>query len=378
MTQEAEATSYDARLRITDGVRKNPLWEAVEQAWENLSLQLTGIGDALGKLEALLTDLEAADLLDYDMLLLRVQSLRRYATEVRINIGYIIAGGEEKQITWLVYDRTSDTLTLRSAPLSVAELLEANLFAQKSTVALTSATMAVGGDFTYVKERVGLKEPEELYLDSPFDYQQQAFVYIPNDIPEPNQRGYQPELEETLIALCTATGGRALVLFTANSALRQTYRAIQEPLEEQGIAVLGQGIDGSRRSLLERFKEFPRTVLLGTTSFWEGVDVVGDALSVLVIAKLPFSVPNDPIFTARSEGFADAFNEYAVPQAILRFKQGFGRLIRSREDRGVVAVLDKRLLTKKYGRMFLESLPHTSVRTGPAKQLPLLAARFLV
>jgi len=378
MTQEAEATSYDARLRITDAVRKNSLWEAVERAWENLSLQLTGIGDALGKLEALLTDLEDAEMLEYDMLLLRVQSLRRYATEVRINIGYIIAGGEEKQITWLVYDRTSDTLTLRSAPLSVAELLEANLFSQKSTVALASATMAVGGDFTYVKERIGLKEPEELYLDSPFDYQKQAFVYIPNDIPEPNQRGYQPALEETLIALCTATGGRALVLFTANSALRQTYRAIQEPLEEQGIAVLGQGIDGSRRSLLERFKEFPRTVLLGTTSFWEGVDVVGDALSVLVIAKLPFSVPNDPIFTARSEGFADAFNEYAVPQAILRFKQGFGRLIRSREDRGVVAVLDKRLLTKKYGRMFLESLPHTSVRTGPAKQLPLLAARFLV
>ena len=378
MTQEAEATSYDARLRITDAVRKNPLWEAVGQAWENLSLQLTGIGDALGKLEALLTDLEDVDLLEYDMLLLRVQSLRRYATEVRINIGYIIAGGEEKQITWLVYDRTSDTLTMRSAPLSVAELLEANLFAQKSTVALTSATIAVGGDFTYVKERIGLKEPEELYLDSPFDYQKQAFVYIPNDIPEPNQRGYQPALEETLIALCTATGGRALVLFTANSALRQTYRAIQEPLEEQGIAVLGQGIDGSRRSLLERFREFPRTVLLGTTSFWEGVDVVGDALSVLVIAKLPFSVPNDPIFTARSEGFADAFNEYAVPQAILRFKQGFGRLIRSREDRGIVAVLDKRLLTKKYGRMFLESLPHTTVRAGPAKQLPLLAARFLV
>ena len=131
-------------------------------------------------------------------------------------------------------------------------------------------------------------------------------------------------------------------------------------------------------SLLERFKEFPRTVLLGTTSFWEGVDVVGDALSVLVIAKLPFSVPTDPIFAARSEGFADPFNEYGVPQAILRFKQGFGRLIRSREDRGVVAVLDRRLLSKKYGQMFLDSLPHTTVRSGPAKQLPLLAARFLV
>jgi DNA polymerase-3 subunit epsilon/ATP-dependent DNA helicase DinG len=378
MNAEAESTSYDARLRITGSVRKHADWAAVERAWENLSINLDAIGDALGKLEALLTDLKDAELLEYDMLMLRVQSLKRYATKVRINIGYIVLGGEEQLITWLVYDRAKDKLTLSAAPLSVAELLEANLFSKKATVALASATLAVGGEFSYVRERIGLVEPEELHLESPFDYQKQALVYIPNDMPEPNQRGYQQALEETLIALCTATGGRALVLFTANSALRMTYRAIQEPLEDQGIAVLGQGLDGSRRSLLERFKEFPRTVLLGTTSFWEGVDVVGDALSVLVIAKLPFSVPNDPIFAARSEGFADAFNEYAVPQAILRFKQGFGRLIRSREDRGVVAVLDRRLLTKKYGQIFLDSLPHTKVRTGPAKQLPLLAARFLV
>ena len=378
MAQSPDSSAYDARLRITDSVRKSENWGVVERAWDNLSIQITAIGDALGKLDTLLGELKDAELLDYDMLLLRVQSLRRYATEVRINIGYIINGGDEQKITWLVYERARDTLALHAAPLSVAELLEANLFSQKATVALASATMAVGGDFTYIKDRIGLREPEELQLESPFDYQKQALLYLPNDIPEPNQRGYQQALEETLIGLCTATGGRALVLFTANSALRQTYKAIQEPLEEQGIAVLGQGIDGSRRNLLERFKEFPRTVLLGTTSFWEGVDVVGDALSVLVIAKLPFSVPNDPIYTARSEGFDDAFNEYAVPQAILRFKQGFGRLIRSREDRGIVAVLDKRLLSKKYGQIFLDSLPHTTVRSGPAKHLPLLAARFLV
>ncbi len=378
MNAEAESTSYDARLRVVDAVRKNPGWESIERAWENLSLNLDAIGEALGRLEVLLTDLKDAELLEYDMLLLRVQSLKRYVTKVRINIGYIVLGGEQQLITWLVYDRTKDKLTLSAAPFSVAELLEATLFSKKATVALASATLAVGGEFDYVKERIGLVEPEELQLESPFNYQKQALVYIPNDMPEPNQRGYQQALEETLIALCTATGGRALVLFTANSALRMTYKAIQEPLEEQGIAVLGQGLDGSRRALLERFKEFPRTVLLGTTSFWEGVDVVGDALSVLVIAKLPFSVPNDPIFAARSEGFTDAFNEYAVPQAILRFKQGFGRLIRSREDRGVVAVLDRRLLSKKYGQMFLDSLPHTTVRSGPAKQLPLLAARFLV
>ncbi|MEO7910434.1 MAG: helicase C-terminal domain-containing protein [Roseiflexaceae bacterium] len=378
MNAESETTSYDARLRVTDAVRKNPGWAAVERAWENLSLNLDAIGDALGRLEVLLDDLKDAELLEYDMLLLRVQSLKRYVTKVRINIGYIVLGGEQELITWLVYDRARDKLTLSAAPFSVAELLEAALFSKKATVALASATLAVGGQFEYVKERIGLIEPEEIQLESPFDYQKQALVFIPNDMPEPNQRGYQQALEETLIALCTATGGRALVLFTANSALRMTYKAIQEPLEEQGIAVLGQGLDGSRRALLERFKEFPRTVLLGTTSFWEGIDVVGDALSVLVIAKLPFSVPNDPIFAARSEGFTDAFNEYAVPQAILRFKQGFGRLIRSREDRGVVAVLDRRLLSKKYGQMFLDSLPHTTVRTGPVKNLPLLAARFLV
>jgi DNA polymerase III epsilon subunit family exonuclease len=377
VTQEAEVSSYDPRLRLTQAVRKNPAWAEVERAWENLGLHLNTIGDGLGKLEALLVDLATAEMLEYDALLLRVQSLKRYATEVRVNTGHIIFGGSEELITWLTHDRQRDTLTLSAAPLSVAELLQANLFSQKSTVVLASATLAVDGGFDYVKKRIGLDEPTELMLDSPFDYQKQALVYIPQDIPEPNQKGYQPALEDALIALCAATGGRALVLFTANSALRQTYRAIQEPLENQGIAVLGQGLDGSRRSLLERFKEFPRTVLLGTTSFWEGVDVVGDALSVLIIAKLPFSVPTDPVFAARSEGFADPFNEFGVPQAILRFKQGFGRLIRSREDRGIIAVLDKRLLTKKYGQMFLNSLPHTLVRSGPIKQLPGLAGRFL-
>ncbi|HEU4328639.1 MAG TPA: helicase C-terminal domain-containing protein [Roseiflexaceae bacterium] len=377
MNQHAELTTYDPRLRLTDRERKQPVWGEIELAWSNLSLQLTAVGDGLGKLEALLADLADAGIEDYDALLLRVQSLRRIITETRINLGHIVLGDSAELITWLVYDRGREMITVHAAPLSVAELLQANLFAQKATTVLASATMSVGHNFDFVQRRIGLEEAEGLQLDSPFNYQQQALVYLPSDMPEPNQRGYQPALEKALIELCAATGGRALVLFTANSALKQTYRAIQEPLEDQGIAVLGQGIDGSRRSLLQRFRESPRTVLLGTTSFWEGVDVVGDALSVLVIAKLPFSVPTDPIYAARSEGFADPFAEYAVPQAILRFKQGFGRLIRSRSDRGIVAVLDRRLLSKKYGQIFLDSLPDTTVRSGPAKNLPALAARFL-
>ncbi|MBO9342422.1 MAG: 3'-5' exoribonuclease [Roseiflexus sp.] len=375
--REAELTAYDSRLRITDSLRRKPSWAEVERAWDALSVALHAVGEGLGRLETLLIDLKDAELLEYDALMLRVQALRRYATDVRVNIGHILTGGAEEKVTWLTHDRMRDTLTLSAAPLSVADVLRTNLFEAKTATILTSATLSVGGNFAFIRERIGLDHAEELTLDSPFDYTRQALLYIPNDIPEPSHPGYQRAMEQAIIDLARATGGRMLVLFTATNALRQTYRAIQEPLEDAGIAVLGQGIDGSRRSLLERFKEFPGTVLLGTSSFWEGVDVVGDALSVLVIAKLPFSVPTDPIFAARSEQFDDPFNQYAVPQSILRFKQGFGRLIRSREDRGVVAVLDRRLLTKKYGQMFLESLPHTTVRSGPLQRLPDLAKRFL-
>ncbi|MCL5256654.1 MAG: DNA polymerase III subunit epsilon, partial [Chloroflexi bacterium] len=164
-------------------------------------------------------------------------------------------------------------------------------------------------------------------------------------------------LEQVLIDMCIASQGRALVLFTSHSALRSTYRVLQPRLEERGILVLGHAIDGSRHRILNQFKQNAHAVLLGTTSFWEGIDVIGDALSLLVITKLPFSVPTDPVFAARAEQFDDGFEQYSVPQAILRFKQGFGRLIRSHQDHGVVAILDRRVMTKNYGAAFLDSLP---------------------
>jgi DNA polymerase-3 subunit epsilon/ATP-dependent DNA helicase DinG len=368
---------YDIRLRITASIRQKQDWGDVEPTWDNLKMSLAPLGEGLGKLESLLVDVqEAGEVLEYEELLLQIQSHRRYATEVRINIDHIISGNEEK-ICWLTLDRARDTLRMHTAPLDVSEILHAQLFVQKQTNILTSATLSINDSFEFIKRRLGLVNAEELQLDSPFDYEKQTLMYIPNDIPEPNQRGYQQKVEEALIQLCTATGGRTLALFTANSAIKRTRNGIQEALEEQDIIVLGQGVDGSRRNLLERFKEWPRTVLLGTSSFWQGIDVVGDALSVLVIAKLPFSVPSDPIFAARSEQFGEPFREYAVPLSILRFKQGFGRLVRSKEDRGIVVVLDKRLLTKWYGMMFLQSLPSTNVVEGPLKQLPLRTTRFL-
>jgi len=184
-------------------------------------------------------------------------------------------------------------------------------------------------------------------------------------------------VEQVLIELCHATQGKALALFTSYAALRASYEAIRAPLRGEDTLVLGQGIDGAPRQLLQTFKSNPRTVLLGTSSFWEGVDVVGEALSVLVMARLPFSVPSDPVVAARSELFDDPFNEYAIPQAVLRFKQGFGRLIRSRSDRGVIVVLDRRIKSKPYGAAFLGSLPLCVVKIGPARHLPQEAVAWL-
>jgi len=188
---------------------------------------------------------------------------------------------------------------------------------------------------------------------------------------------YQKAIEKGLISLCTATHGRAIVLFTSYAQLKQTSQAIRDPLARAGIEVYDQADGTSRTTLLDSFKSSEGGVLLGTKSFWEGVDVPGEALSVLVIVKLPFDVPSDPIIAGRAETFENPFNDYTVPEAVLRFRQGFGRLIRSRSDRGVVAIFDRRILTKMYGRTFLDSLPNCTVKTAPLAQLAKEATRWI-
>ena len=242
---------------------------------------------------------------------------------------------------------------------------------------LTSATLATRSSFRYIRQRLGLDDARELLLGSPFDYRQAALILLPTDLPEPSHRDYPAALQSALIELCRASQGRALALFTSHAALRIAHAAIRGPLGEQGIAVLGQGIDGTPQHLLHSLRRNTKTVILGTASFWEGVDVVGEALSLLILARLPFTVPSEPIFAARSAQFEDPFNEYALPQAVLRFKQGFGRLIRSKTDRGVVVVLDRRIKSKAYGRTFLESLPPCQVEEARLEELPQRVAGWL-
>lgn len=365
-THAKEGGQYDNRLRLTDEVQHQPAWDEVISAWTPLSSRLIAIQEGLDALLDALTNSGLDESLQAEL-----KMTAETNRELRKHLGAIVSDGNSEEIYWLQTSIRDSALSLHAAPLNVGSILAEKLFAQKQTVVLSSATLSTNGNFSYIKERLGLTdfEPDELLLESPFDYERAAMIYLPTDMPEPNQPGYQKALEQALLDLCGAADGRTLVLFTSNSALRLTYKAIQRKLEAQDIMVLGHNIDGNRRQLLDRFKKNPRSVLLGTTSFWEGVDVVGDALSVLAITKLPFSVPNDPVFAARCEQFSDPFIEYSVPQAVLKLKQGFGRLIRSKTDRGVVALLDRRLMTKGYGATFLNSLPPCKVERGPSANM---------
>jgi Rad3-related DNA helicase/DNA polymerase III epsilon subunit-like protein len=372
-----ERNEYDKRLRITPDVRQEPLWGEIAHAWDSLALSLAAIVDELNQLTAIVADLDESQSGDLANLLLELETLWRQADTLHTRLQAAINNPSSGAIYWVSANARDETITLHCAPLHVGDLLDRYLFGAKRTVILTSATLSTDGDFAYVRERLGLRTTSELQVGSPFDYVNSTLLYIPEDLPEPNQPGYQRQLEQAILELCRATNGRALVLFTSHSALRATYRALQRPFEESGLLLLGHNLDGSRRQLLERFRTTPQTVLLGTSSFWEGIDVVGDALSVLVIAKIPFRVPTDPVFAARSEHFDDAFSQYSVPQAILKFKQGFGRLIRSHQDRGVVAILDRRVISKGYGQTFLNSLPDCTQRRGPMRNLGAEAGEWL-
>ncbi|MGQ9682996.1 MAG: helicase C-terminal domain-containing protein [Anaerolineae bacterium] len=376
MPASAES-EYDMALRLTPGLRGQPTWSAVEMRWDDAARVLKKLLADLRRLAGRWADLAKANVPDYDEVSQNLATRIQRASETLQQLEAIVIKPEPSRIHWLTINARDGTVLLQAAPLEVGPLLKEGLFDRLETAVLTSATLRIGERFDYIRSRLGLEWAEELSVGSPFNYGSSTLVYLPSDIPEPGAAYYQRAVEQGLIDLCRATKGRTLVLFTSHTHLRTTHRAISPPLEQDGIAVYGQGLDGSRQQLLDSFRNTPRAVLLGTRSFWEGIDVVGEALSCLVIARLPFSVPTDPITAARAETFDEPFGQYQVPEAVLRFRQGFGRLIRSREDRGVVVVLDRRLQTKNYGQTFLQSLPECTVRRGPLRDLPAEAARWI-
>ena len=374
-------SDYGQNVRVTPATRTLPQWSQVEIQWDQLRPILEALAGALARIQAALVKWAKDADLEFDRaedLASSVGLAGRYVTAVVENASGLVSKPDPTLIYWAEASGRDGRLSLHAAPLHVGALVEKHLWQSKESVVLTSATLTTAGEFTYLKGRLNARDVDELAVGSPFDYETSTLLYLATDMPEPQlKQEYQRALEKSLIELCKATRGRALVLFTSYAQLKQTAGAIRGPLQRAGIDVYDQSDGTSRTMLLDNFKASECGVLLGTKSFWEGVDVPGDALSVLVITRLPFDVPDDPIVAARSETFERPFDEYSVPEAVLKFRQGFGRLIRTKSDRGVVAVLDRRLLSKAYGRVFLDSLPRCTVRRAPLAQLPKEAGQWL-
>ena len=365
-----ERSDYEQRFRFTPETQSHPQWRPVAETWEDVDAQFQSIDRALGRL---LAGVEDAD----DQGLLADISAEAQATrELRTRLKTLLLPDTTEDIRWLTQRQNSDVI-LERAPLNVGPSLREHLFAQKDSIVLTSATMSISRTFSYMQGRLGLEEAETLLLKSPFDYRNAASVYIPTDMPDPNSPQYNRAIERTLVDVVAAAEGHALALFTSYAALRAAYTFVKPALDAYGIGVLAQGINGQPARLLDIFRNTPKALLLGTGTFWEGVDLAGDSLRLLVMTRLPFRVPTDPIFAARSEMFDDPFSQMAVPEAILRFRQGFGRLIRTREDQGAVVLLDNRLLTKGYGQMFIDSLPDAAVTKPRLSELPDEVAAWL-
>jgi ATP-dependent DNA helicase DinG len=288
------------------------------------------------------------------------EALARRAGEIAGDLEFILSGADPAHVCW--GEERSGGLVLRATRVDVAQPLAELLFARRDSVVLTSATLSIGGSFEFLRRSLGIVETDEAIIASPFDYPSQAILYAPRRMPEPRAPGHLERLHEEARALLNITRGRAFLLFTSYAILE----AMRARLAASGppYPLLCQG-DEPKNALLERFRSTPGAVLLGTSSFWQGVDVPGEALSLVVIDKLPFDVPTDPLVEARLERIersgGSSFRDYLLPSAVIMLKQGLGRLIRSRTDHGVLAVLDPRLRTRSYGRTFLASLPDFAV-----------------
>jgi ATP-dependent DNA helicase DinG len=311
--------------------------------------QQTGVGD-----EPMVQGASAEELL----------ALARRAKQLRADLRFLLRASDADYVYFL--EVRGRGVFLRAAPIDVSQMVRESVLDRRTSTVLTSATLSVAGSFEYVRGRLGVTRARELRLPSEFDYARQAILYLPRRMPHPKLPTFGEAAAREIVAILERTRGRAFVLFTSYAMLRLVQPIVEDALE---YPILVQGA-APRSLLLARFRETPHAVLLATSSFWQGVDVMGEALSCVIVDKLPFASPADPITAARVEAIGasggDPFADYQVPLAILALQQGLGRLLRHRLDRGVLAVLDPRLRTMGYGRRFLDSLPPAPITADRA------------
>ncbi|MDO4581066.1 MAG: helicase C-terminal domain-containing protein [Bacillota bacterium] len=381
--QLSRADYFPLKQRVLDDYRESEAWQDISERGRELINALTGAHKQCFRLWDLLSGAEeqreeeqprAADGAE------DVYAAGLHCRELAQTLELCL-DGDDNYVIWIEFADKDKKPSLNAAPVELNELLNYCLYQNTEALVMTSATLSAGrGGFSFFKKRLGLdltdKPLTELVLSSPFYYREQALCAIVNDLPDWSNCGdaiAAPQIAQTLLKLLSASQGRAIVLFTSHQQLNNVYQQIKTPLAQRGITVLAHGASGDPSHLLQRLKKERQCCILGANSFWEGVDVLGEALSLIVVVRLPFWPPNSPIAASRMERIeqsgGSSFAEYSLPQALIRFKQGFGRLIRSDKDSGVFCVLDRRIIEKSYGRSFIKSLPDMEVVIGGSDEI---------
>lgn len=364
----SETERRDDSVRLTPVLREDEAWPSMSIAAENAVTALTALDSGLRQAVAGVRDWLGGS--EPDQGIRELEIIRGRLEAASRVIDEAMRAPDPNRVYWFTLVARTENLVLRAAPINVGSLLRKRVYADRRSTVFTSATLAVGGTFDYFRSRVGLGTGiEELILPSPFDFLHQALVCLPSDFPAPEHETFDQQVEEVVASVARRVGGRTLVLFTSHRQLRDVHTALKHRVDLDEVLILGQGIDGQRRQVLKSFEEAERPLLLGTASFWEGIDVPGERLSCVIMVRLPFPVPTEPVYAARAEQVRDGFAQLALPQAALRLKQGFGRLIRRSTDRGAVVILDNRILGRDYGKAFLDVLPPASRFVGPAAEI---------
>ncbi|QOR65239.1 ATP-dependent DNA helicase DinG [Cytobacillus suaedae] len=371
--KQVQTSINRVNIPLDESVQKDQSWGKIVELMLHLSTKMDALCtvvnnqyDSFKSLQKLVTPMQKGTIYDYFSVVESIKSINEKLT-------LLLLVNQNNMVSWVEADTkgAKNAAYLFSQPINISEELKATFFSRKKSVILTSATLSIKGSFEFMIERLGLSDykPNTVTIPSPFNYKEQAAVLIPNDLPEINEVSedeYVHAISIHIAEIALKTNGRMLILFTSYDMLKKTHSTLKELAFLDDFVIIGQGVSsGSRSKLTKNFQAFEKSILLGTNSFWEGVDIPGEDLTALVIVRLPFSPPNDPIYATHAkrikESGGNPFKQLALPEAILRFKQGFGRLVRSKQDHGVVFIFDRRITTTSYGNQFIKALPEVSV-----------------
>lgn len=373
------------RVTLTQGARSTKSWSDLELVWEaaheDLALLASEINEVVMSARTRAEDAPEAEAQMLQSFALDAQRLVDDLRERMDQLGRAVTEHSNEVVAWVVREtRRSGLARVHAAPLSVAKQLQP-LWNEHHAGVLTGATLATTAEadsaFAYLRERLGIEDADEAQYGSPFDYQRRCRIYLPTDILDADDSDHNESVANAIKALSIAAGGRTMVLFRSYGAMNQVTRNIKDELEAAGLVLLRQGRDGSAASIVEALRADPKSVAFGVAALWTGVDIPGDALSLLIMTRLPFAPPNDPVLKARGEQYDNEFMEFSLPAAVLQFRQGIGRLIRTQSDLGAAVILDGRIVSRRYGQHFLDALPPAPIIREPINRVAEDLRQFL-